>query len=88
VNVFVTSRTFINPTVQEISMHTITQATEPVLRTEIAELDIVGETLSRDEIELVAGGVAAFDFTLKPQPTCPHTRPLSDDFTCLGGWLD
>jgi hypothetical protein len=86
-SVFATSRDFTNPTAQEISMHITTLAADAAPRTDIAELGVVGETLSRDEIELVAGGVAV-DFSVTPQTTCPHTRPLYDDFTCLGGWLD
>ena len=86
-NGFAASRTHVNPTFQEISMHTLTQAADTAPCTDIAELDAVGETLSPDEIELVAGGVAA-DFAVTPQRGCPHTRPLYDDFTCIGGWLD
>jgi hypothetical protein len=83
--VFAASRNFIHPIHQEISMQAITQPAD--LHIEIAELGEVGETLSHDEIELVAGGVGA-DFTVTPQRTCPHTKPIDDDFSCLGGWID
>ena len=63
----------------------------------LAEISSVGHTLSEEELELVAGG-AGLDLdaglpddplgVIQPPKGCPHTRPDTDDFTCLGGWLD
>jgi len=62
---------------------TTAQAPSPQASTDDAcggwrELTTAGETLSSDEIELVAGGLG-----------CHRTTPIGgDDFTCIGGWYD
>jgi len=54
------------------------QATTDDSRAGWRELTPAGETLSSDEIELVAGGLG-----------CHRTTPIGgDDFTCSGGWYD
>ena len=59
---------------QAPSPQTTTADTHAVWR----ELTPAGETLSSDEIELVAGGLG-----------CHRTTPIGgDDFTCVGGWYD
>jgi hypothetical protein len=63
--------------------HTDNQAAT-TLHIKFEDLSPAGEELSTDEIDLVAGGVGS-DI---PSRGCPHTKPINDDFTCLGGWLD
>jgi hypothetical protein len=54
------------------------------LRIEFGDLSPAGEVLSADEIDLVAGGIGSDAGAMG----CPHTKPINDDFTCLGGQLD